>query len=117
MDYGKIDYTCRANGSGDIVLRLTLIGQRDDDVISAQGIAALRQKRIVRLTREAEQQGCLLGYEDLQSLLLTSLSTIKRDVMYLESRNLRIPLRNRRKTTCESNGDNDYSSVLMTEGM
>lgn len=117
MEFGKIEYICRENGSGAVTLRLTLIGQKDDEILRRSGIAALRQKRIVRLAQEAEQQGCLLSYDDLQVLLLTSLSTVKRDVSQLETKGLRVPLKSRKKKCEGATPKDDYTFALMTEGM
>ena len=65
----------------------------DDLVALSQGIAALRQGRILRLTEEAYQQGTLLTHEDLACLLGSSLSTIKRDVRVLRDQELNVPTR------------------------
>lgn len=47
------------------------------------GLAGLRRHRILRLTREAYDQGALLSYEDLAILLTASPATIKRDIRHL----------------------------------
>ena len=65
----------------------------DDLTALAEGIAALRQLRIQRLTEEAYEQGALLTHEDLACLLNSSLSTIKRDVQTLRQQDLMIPTR------------------------
>lgn len=105
MDFGKVRYAFleHPNGNGLKRLHLTLIGQGDAEALKEQGIAGLRRKRILRLASEAQRQGCLLGYEDLSSLLLTSLATLKRDVNSLEKSGHSIPLRGRRKN---GNGGN-----------
>ena len=69
----------------------------DDLVALSQGVAALRQGRIMRLTEEAYQQGALLTHEDLACLLGSSLSTIKRDVQELRAQNLSVPTRGQMK--------------------
>lgn len=101
MDFGKIEYICEEqnprNGVVPVVLRLTLIGQSDEDLLLKEGVRGLRLHRIKRITDEAELQGCLLRYEDLSSLLVTSLATLKRDVAYLEAQGRIIPLKGRRK--------------------
>lgn len=99
MDFGKVRYIFfdHPNGNGLKRLRLTLIGQGDAETLRAEGIAGLRRKRIIRLASEAKGQGSLLGYEDLSSLLLTSLATLKRDVTQIEKGGSAVPLRGRRK--------------------
>jgi hypothetical protein len=97
MDFGKIAYTLTdGNGDGPRTLRLTLIGQGDEDTLGKEGLAGLRRKRIVRLTNEARLQGALLSYEDLSVLLFTSLATLKRDVKQLDSEGDPVPLKGRR---------------------
>jgi hypothetical protein len=76
---------------------LTLTAEADEDTLAAKGLAALRQQRIYRLCLDAHRQGALLGYEDLASLLSTSLSTIKRDLRLLQKQGLRIPIYRRRQ--------------------
>ncbi len=78
-------------------LRLTLIGRNDEDILRSQGLSELRRKRITRLTHEAQRQGMLLSYEDLNALLLSSVSTLKRDINVLEKQGCSIPLKGRRK--------------------
>ncbi len=95
MEFGRIEYFLK-NGSVRKIF-LTLIGQSDEEVLKREGLRRLRLRRILRLTHEAEEQGTLLRYEDLSALLLTSISTLKRDVSYLERMGKRVPLRGRRK--------------------
>ncbi len=97
MDFGKIEYSVSNGGAGGAtVLRLTLIGQGDDDVLKREGLAGLRRRRIIRLANEARLQGLLLAYEDLSALLFTSLATLKRDVRQIEQVGEQVPLRGRR---------------------
>lgn len=101
MEFGKIEYKCALlnNGSRSVKkLKLTLIGLEDKDLFLKKGVRALRLNRIMRLTKEAEQQGCLLSYEDLSALLLTSLATLKRDVSFLDKWGQAVNLKGRRKT-------------------
>jgi len=99
MEFGKVEYTIQppGTGNGDRTLKLTLIGQGDEDTLERLGLAALRRKRILRLASEARIQGTLLGYEDLSALLLTSLATLKRDIVIIEQAGETVPLRGRRK--------------------
>ncbi|MBI4689367.1 MAG: DUF1670 domain-containing protein [Nitrospirae bacterium] len=101
MDFGNLKYhvTVRAMVKDYNVkpLMLTLIDVDDEDILTSQGISELRKKRIIRLTHEAYKQGMPLGYEDLNALLLSSISTLKRDVNILERHGYSIPLKGRRK--------------------
>ena len=68
-----------------ISCRLTLNDVNEDfQILATYELAGLRRHRILRLTREAYDQGALLSYEDLAILLTTSSSTIKRDIRYLK---------------------------------
>lgn len=104
MDFGKLKYNVAVKKRVYSVeriacktLRLTLIGRNDESVLSSQGLSRLRQKRIMRLTAEAQRQGLLLGYDDLNALLLSSVSTLKRDISILKKQGYNIPLRGKRK--------------------
>jgi len=100
MDFGKVEYIlfkAGSSNSGKRRLRLTLIGQGDEEALREGGLVGLRRRRIVRLTQEANRQGGLLSYEDLSGLLLTSLATLKRDVKHLEMEGHFVPIRGRRK--------------------
>ncbi len=103
MDFGKVEYTVSAKGCRR-VLRLTLIGQGDEDTLRTEGLAGLRRKRVLRLACEAHLQGSPIGYEDLSSLLLASLATLKRDVNSIEKNGRSVPLKGRRKNG-NSNGN------------
>ena len=66
--------------------RLTLNDVNVDfEVLVNYGLAGLRRHRILRLTREAYDQGALLSYEDLAILLTTSPSTVRRDIRHLRN--------------------------------
>jgi len=65
--------------------RLTLNDVNEDfEILANYELAGLRRHRILRLTREAYDQGALLSYEDLAILLTTSPSTMKRDIRHLK---------------------------------
>lgn len=67
-----------------VSVRLTLFDpQVDLTVLVDQGLAGLRRHRILRMTREAVDQGGLLSYEDLAMLLTTSPATVRRDARAL----------------------------------
>jgi hypothetical protein len=100
VEFGKIEYTCRDRGNGGSTLRtlqLTLVGLEDKDILAKRGVKGLRLNRIMRLTAEAAEQGCLLSYEDLSALLLTSLATLKRDISFLEKTGNPAALKGRRR--------------------
>ncbi|MCX7793698.1 MAG: DUF1670 domain-containing protein [Thermodesulfovibrionales bacterium] len=112
MDFGKIEYFVK-NGSFSRIL-LTLIGQSDEDVLKKEGLRKLRLRRILRLTHEAKEQGLLLSYEDLSALLLCSVSTLKRDIAYLERQGKEVPLKGRRKRYSRRPGENNFTNEFAT---
>ncbi len=61
-------------------LRLTYCCDDDLAVLSRSGLAELRRQKALRLMDEAERQGARLSYRDLSLILLTSKSTLKRDM-------------------------------------
>jgi len=65
----------------------------DDLEALRHSVAALRQGKIQRLTREAQDQGALLTQEDLARLLCSSRSTIKRDIAHLRAAGTNVPTR------------------------
>jgi transcriptional antiterminator len=70
------------------MVRVTLTmddGIEDLEVLKEQGPQALRQKKILRLTDEAYEQGGLLTQEDLARLLQVSSRTIRSDIAELIS--------------------------------
>ncbi len=57
-----------------VSVRLTLFGaQVDLTILVEHGLAGLRRHRILRMTREAIDQGALLSYEDLAVILIIDL--------------------------------------------
>jgi len=75
-----------------VAITLTLDHQDDVEALR-EGIATLRQSKIQRLTREAQDQGALLTQEDLARLLCCSRSTIKRDIAQLRREGINVPTR------------------------
>ena len=70
------------------MVRVTLTiddGIEDLEVLKLQGFKALRQKKVLRLTDEAYEQGGLLTQEDLARLLQVSSRTIRSDISELTS--------------------------------
>lgn len=67
-----------------ITATLTLNDLASDlQALAERGLAGLRRHRILRLTKEAYNQGAVLSYEDLAVLLTTSPATVKRDIRAL----------------------------------
>src|SRR3989304_2502308 len=67
-------------------IHLDLIAPEDESILALQGLTALRQERIVRLSSRAVEQGAVLAYDDLVHLLSTSPSTVRRDARDLPRR-------------------------------
>lgn len=64
--------------------RLTLNDPLSDyGVLAQHGLAGLRRHRLLRITREALDQGAVLSYEDLAVILTTSPATVRRDTRHL----------------------------------
>lgn len=78
-------------------LRLTLVGYGDAETLRKEGVSSLRRKRLMRLASEAFAQGSPISYRELSEILFTSVSTLKRDVNYLERKGCVVPIRGRRK--------------------
>ncbi|MCX6160229.1 MAG: DUF1670 domain-containing protein [Ignavibacteriae bacterium] len=75
-------------------VRLNLhVPEQDIDIYHKSGLRGLRQHRLLRITKEAIEQGALLSYEDIAFLLTTSVVTIKRDVAAMRRNGLTIPSR------------------------
>jgi len=91
MDLGRVTYL-----AGGISLRLTLVGREDLGILKSEGLAGLRRKRLLRISNEALAQGAVLCYDDLCCLLVSSLSTLKRDVSIIEEAGISVPLKGRR---------------------
>lgn len=77
-----------------LTIKLNLIQLNTDlDALAQYGLAGLRRHRLMRLTKQAYDQGALLSYEDLAMILTTSPSTVKRDVQLLKQQGLFIMTR------------------------
>jgi hypothetical protein len=81
--------------SSMVLVRLTLDGGAEDlQIRKAQGVSALRQHRLQRLTHQAYQQGGLLTLEDLAYRLFNcGQRTLVRDLATLKSQGVILPLR------------------------
>jgi hypothetical protein len=100
MDLGKVEYMVDG-----VNLKLTLVGLEDLEILKSEGLAGLRRKRLMRLSNEAVSQGAMLGYDDLCCLLVSSLSTLKRDVSIIEEAGISVPLKGRRmRTSSQADG-------------
>jgi hypothetical protein len=75
---GKPIAACRK-----VQVRLELAAPEDVGVLQGKGLAAMRQRRLARLARQARVQGALLTVEDLAYLTCSSLATVKRDLAWL----------------------------------
>jgi hypothetical protein len=77
-----------------ISVRLTVHNVDEDlDVYKKEGLTGLRHHRLLRITKEAIEQGALLSYEDIAFILTTSVITIKRDMAALRRSGRTIPSR------------------------
>jgi hypothetical protein len=79
-------------GCERVAVNLTM-DDADDLKALRDGVAALRRRKIQRLTREAQEQWALLTQEDLARLLCSSRSTIKRDIARLRAEGTDVPTR------------------------
>jgi hypothetical protein len=77
-------------------VHLDLIAPEDEAILAQDGLTALRQARILRLSSGAAAQGAVLTYDDLVHLLSTSLSTVQRDVRSLQKAGFAVPVHRRR---------------------
>ncbi len=68
----------------------------DLEVYANYGLAGLRRHRLLRITKEAYEQGALLSYEDIAMILTTSSSTIKRDISFLNKQGKIVVTRGRK---------------------
>ncbi len=108
IEGGKLTYYGYAQKPHSLSLRkkrvlLSLVSEDDGDTLARQGLSSLRQARILRLCREAYEQGALLAYEDLTQLLLTSPSTLKRDLRLLKREGLSVPIYRKRQRFTKGN--------------
>jgi biotin operon repressor len=74
-------------------VKLTFHQSDDHKVLREQGIKALRQSKIMRMTIEAKDQGILLTQEDLSLLLCCTTRTIRNDIRELRDFGITVPTR------------------------
>jgi hypothetical protein len=76
-----------------VEVNLTVDHEHDDAIHRQHGTVALRKAKLFRLCWQAYEQGGLLSYEDLSSLLVLDRSTIGRLVAQLRQEKLDVPTR------------------------
>ena len=77
-----------------VSVRLTVHDVDEDlEVYKKAGLTGLRHHRLLRITKEAIEQGALLSYEDIAFILTTRVITIKRDIAALRRSGRTIPSR------------------------
>jgi hypothetical protein len=80
---GLLHYRAREGRNTYRKVDLTFCSGEDDYVLSEEGVVELRKRRLRRLLEEAERQDVHLSYRDLELILSTSRSTLKRDMRML----------------------------------
>jgi len=80
---GLLHYRAREGRNTYRTVDLTFCSGEDDSVLSEEGVVELRKRRLRRLLEEAERQDVHLSYRDLELILSTSRSTLKRDMRML----------------------------------
>lgn len=106
---GKMRYSCvsRKEGAGKplaecgmATVTLTMMDPEDEEDLpleSRRGSIARRQRKIVRITEEAREQGGLLTQEDLAALLYSDVRTIRRDIADLRGLGIEVATRGQQK--------------------
>lgn len=102
---GQLKYLCvspsepagkRIEDSQMVTVILTLFSEQDEQELSYHGKQAaigLRQRRLLRITEEAREQGGLLSQEDLCRILMCDVRTIRRDIRSLRKKEIIVPTR------------------------
>jgi len=76
-----------------IEVNLSVDHRNDAEIQMRHGTVGLRMARIFRMTWEAYEQGGLLSYEDLSSIMGLDMSTIKNRVKDLKQQGYEVPTR------------------------
>ena len=77
-----------------VSVRLTVHNPDEDiDTYQQAGLTGLRRAKLIRITKEAIEQGALLSYEDIAFILTCGIGTIKRDMANIRRQGLIIPTR------------------------
>ncbi len=74
-------------------IHLTIIADEDVELLRKQGVAVLRQAKIMRMSEEAYEQGAPLSIEDFAILLCSSVRTVEYDLKTLREKGLAIRTR------------------------
>lgn len=106
LNSGQMRYSCVASGEGAgkpvrecsmVSVVLTLISPDDRpgvcDPGHVDGLEPLRQKKMMRITEEARDQGGLLSQEDLAQILSCDVRTVRRDVGELKRKGIVVATR------------------------
>ena len=73
-------------------------GKEDQEILFRDGVSALRQARILRITEEACDQGICLTQEDLAfNIFGCGLRTIRRDIRSFKDKGIYVPTRGQQK--------------------
>ena len=80
-----------------VQVRLTLFHPDEIITLRQEGVAAVRKKRIMRITCEAKEQGGYLTQEDLAILLGNSPRTIRYDIKEIRNDGIDVPTRGQMK--------------------
>jgi len=76
-----------------VPVHLTFHDRNDMEILSTEGTSGLRRHKILRMSREALDQGGLLTQEDLAVLLCSSRRTIRRDIKEFKQQGIDVPTR------------------------
>lgn len=79
-----------------VTVILTLFDEQDEQELQyygKQAATSLRQRRLLRITEEAREQGGLLSQEDLSRILMCDVRTIRRDIKSLRQKDIIVPTR------------------------
>jgi len=80
-----------------VQVHLTLFHPDDITTLKEEGVAAVRKKRIIRITCEAKEQGGYLTQEDLAILMGNSPRTIRYDIKEIRNDGIEVPTRGQMK--------------------
>lgn len=75
------------------------VPDEDLTVYKTSGLRGLRQHKLLRITKEAIEQGAVLSYEDIAFILTTSVITVKRDMSAMRRQGIVLPTRGWRHDT------------------
>ncbi len=99
---------------------LTLFHEEDKNNLplsDKQASVCKRQRRIMRLTLEAKEQGGLLSQEDLSEILMCDVRTIRRNIKDLTNEGIHIPTRGEQKDIGPGVTHKELAIKLWLEGV